>query len=384
LLTGLTASTGYLYDIQTFDALGNSVTAAGLSFTTMTPMPQVLFSDGFEGGNLTDGGWTISGSASVGSAGAFSGGYGAIIKKTAWIQKALSTAGLKDNHVQYARKTAGLDAGEYLYVEWSADGTVWNSLETTTATSWETRNLLCGSGAENQVDFRLRFRTNANRTDEYGYVDAVVLIGTPRGPINQEPSVTITQPTNGAVFALGDPITFTATAVDTEDGNLTADIVWQSSIDGQIGTSGTVSTSSLSQGNHTITATVADSGSVSGSASISITVGIVSQTLHAESVSMSLTKINKNWRATATVFVNDQADLPKSGATVTGNWYLNTTLIQTGATGVTGANGSVAISSPNKTAQTGDTFRFVISNIVLAGYEYNPAQGVTEGSIQVQ
>ena len=74
------------------------------------------------------------------------------------------------------------------------------------------------------------------------------------------------------VFPLGEPITFTATANDPEDGNLTADIVWSSSLDGYIGTGGSVSSNSLSVGNHTIQAQVTDSAGLESSHNIDITV----------------------------------------------------------------------------------------------------------------
>ncbi len=383
VLDGLTEGTSYFFEVQSIDASGNATISGQQTFTTLTWIPHELFADGFESGNLTAGGWTVSGSASVGSAGAFTGGFGAALKKAAWIQKAVSTQGMKNIHIQYARKTAGLDSGEYLIVEWSIDGSAWNILETSAATAWATQDLTCDSGAENQPGFRLRFRTNGNRVDEYGYVDAVAIVGSHLGQVNHEPVVIILQPGDGATFTFGIPITFMASAADDEDGNLTASIVWQSSIDGPIGTGGSFSTSTLSQGNHTITASVTDSGSVMGSASILITVGVVAEKIHSESITMSLAPSGKNTKATAAVLVHDQADLPVTGALITGNWYLNDVLIQSGATGTTEASGIASITSPAKNAKSGATFKFEITTITLTGYEYDPTQGVTWKTISV-
>jgi hypothetical protein len=91
------------------------------------------------------------------------------------------------------------------------------------------------------------------------------------GPGNTAPGPKITSPTDGASFAQGTPITFIGTATDLEDGDLTASLVWTSSLDGQIGTSGSFS-ALLSAGTHTITATVTDSGGLSGSAAVTINV----------------------------------------------------------------------------------------------------------------
>ena len=90
--------------------------------------------------------------------------------------------------------------------------------------------------------------------------------------VNTAPVVTITAPGDGSTFTAGDSVTFGGTANDAEDGTITASLGWTSSLDGAIGSGGTFSTSSLSVGTHTITASVTDSGGLSGSDSIAITV----------------------------------------------------------------------------------------------------------------
>jgi serine protease len=116
----------------------------------------------------------------------------------------------------------------------------------------------------------------AGRDDYYGYglVQAKAAIDalTGGGGGNNPPSVSITSPSNGASFASGTSISFSGSASDTEDGDLTSSLVWVSSLDGQIGTGGSFS-AVLSDGTHTITASVTDSGGSSGSDSVSITVG---------------------------------------------------------------------------------------------------------------
>ncbi len=90
--------------------------------------------------------------------------------------------------------------------------------------------------------------------------------------VNAAPTVSITSPTDGASFASGESISFSGTATDAEDGDLTANLVWTSSLDGQIGTGGSFS-AILSDGTHVITATVTDSAGNTGSDSVTITVG---------------------------------------------------------------------------------------------------------------
>jgi subtilisin len=92
------------------------------------------------------------------------------------------------------------------------------------------------------------------------------------GGTNNPPTVSITSPANGASFDSGASISFSGSASATEDGDLTGSLVWTSNLDGQIGTGGSFS-AVLSDGSHTITASVTDSGGSNGSDSISVTVG---------------------------------------------------------------------------------------------------------------
>jgi uncharacterized protein YjiK len=91
---------------------------------------------------------------------------------------------------------------------------------------------------------------------------------------NALPTVTITAPSTGTTSTEGDLITFTGTATDAEDGDLTASLAWTSSLDGSIGSGGSFSTSALSAGTHTITASVTDGGGSEGSDAITVTVNV--------------------------------------------------------------------------------------------------------------
>jgi len=85
--------------------------------------------------------------------------------------------------------------------------------------------------------------------------------------------VGISAPASGSSFDLGASIDFTGTAEDTEDGTISANLNWISSINGGIGSGASFATTSLAQGVHTITASVIDSGGLSGSDAITISVG---------------------------------------------------------------------------------------------------------------
>jgi len=99
-------------------------------------------------------------------------------------------------------------------------------------------------------------------TDSDGGVgaDTITFSITGGGPI-----VNITGPNvqgNGAPHTVfeGTGITFSATASDPDDGPLSGgSLVWESNVDGQIGTGTSFTTSTLSDGMHTVTLTATDS-----------------------------------------------------------------------------------------------------------------------------
>ena len=93
------------------------------------------------------------------------------------------------------------------------------------------------------------------------------------GGANTAPVVTITSPANGSVSTTGDSVSFSGTAIDAEDGDISASLDWVSSLDGSIATdTAAFATTTLSIGTHVITASTVDSGALPGADSISITV----------------------------------------------------------------------------------------------------------------
>lgn len=87
-----------------------------------------------------------------------------------------------------------------------------------------------------------------------------------------DPVVTITSPADPhsmVVAAL--PLAVTATAVDGQDGDVAASLIWVSDIDGQVGV-GAAPSLTLTQAIHVITATATDSNSNTGSAILNVTV----------------------------------------------------------------------------------------------------------------
>ncbi len=109
--------------------------------------------------------------------------------------------------------------------------------------------------------------TNQNDTDEDEFGDVC-----DDDLENSAPTVSVISPNTGDNFNTGDSISFNGASSDAEDGNLTVSLRWSSSLDGVIGNGGSFSTSFLSEGTHTITATTTDSGGLPGFDSVTITI----------------------------------------------------------------------------------------------------------------
>jgi len=86
---------------------------------------------------------------------------------------------------------------------------------------------------------------------------------------NASPVLEILLPADGAVFGVSDTVTLSATATDPEDGDLSFDIAWSSNIDGSLGSGSSLDTT-LSLGDHAITASVTDTQGETGSALVNV------------------------------------------------------------------------------------------------------------------
>jgi hypothetical protein len=89
------------------------------------------------------------------------------------------------------------------------------------------------------------------------------------------PVVTILSPANNSIFNVGDNVTLLGTAIDAEDGDGSAGLVWSSNLMVGTGTGASLSTTAFIAGVHTITASVTDSLGNPATDLITITVNTV-------------------------------------------------------------------------------------------------------------
>ena len=112
-----------------------------------------------------------------------------------------------------------------------------------------------------------------NNTFGRGLLDALAAVQLAQGSSNQSPTATITQPANGAQIACNTSVTFTGTANDPENGDLSSSLVWTDN-GAALGTGASFSKTyaCTETGNHTIVASVTDSGGASDSDTITINI----------------------------------------------------------------------------------------------------------------
>ena len=149
------------------------------------------------------------------------------------------------------------DSGDASASAWTASGAI---------------SLAAFAGESIQVRFRFDSIDGSYNTFTGWFIDDVVVTADSPCGGNTAPTVSITAPTNGTTVTEGDSLSFSGNASDAEDGSLTTSLFWTSSSDGAIGSGGSFSTSTLSVGSHTITASVTDSGGLGGSDSVGVTV----------------------------------------------------------------------------------------------------------------
>ena len=87
---------------------------------------------------------------------------------------------------------------------------------------------------------------------------------------NAAPEVSILSPSDNSAFGEGVSLNLQASASDAEDGDLSAQVTWSSSLDGALSNPTT-----LSAGTHTLTATVKDSAGVTDSDTVVVSVTVV-------------------------------------------------------------------------------------------------------------
>ena len=125
-----------------------------------------------------------------------------------------------------------------------------------------------------------------------GYTSDLCSAGEASTSFNGAPSIAITAPTNSTNIEEGTEIILSGVASDDEDGDLSANISWSSSLDGSLAT-----VTSLSVGTHTLTASISDSGGLTATDQTSLTVTAAPPGAVSVTVSWSIPSSRENGEA---------------------------------------------------------------------------------------
>jgi hypothetical protein len=216
--------------------------------------------------------------------------------------------------------------------------------------------------------------------DSDGVSITVLRVPDDSGPVNSPPAVSISSPTSGASFESGASINFVASAQDDEDGALSGTISWTSDLDGSLGGGSSVA-AVLSDGAHSVTASVTDSGGETSTDSVSITVGSTAELVaHVGDVTGTSEPGSRNkWTASVTVFVHNAAHTnPGSGITVSGSWSDGA---KGGASCVTAASGQCTVS---KGSLRGNSVTFTVDSLSGTAVTYDSGSSHVLSAVVIQ
>ncbi|MCX7746495.1 MAG: S-layer homology domain-containing protein [Clostridia bacterium] len=153
--------------------------------TTPSPTPtpaDMIFSEGFEVRLGTIGRWTKHG-ISISTENAVEGRNSVAMDKDDYIEKNISTEGYHRIQLEYFRLVRYFESGDHFFVQWTADGINWITLEDTMgSTAWTHQIWQLPSSADNNANFKIRFAAKAS-AGHWTYVDNVILKAKPLSPM---------------------------------------------------------------------------------------------------------------------------------------------------------------------------------------------------------
>jgi hypothetical protein len=147
-------------------------TNRSLLLDSIMDLKSSLFYDGFESMDFATGAWINSG-CGFSSFYKYAGLYSVMFNSSGSLTRSISTANYQNIQVSYARYTRLCETDDHFIAEWY-NGTTWTTLENLTGnSSWTVRTFTLPSGANNNPNFKIRFRTSHNGSFDYAYLDEV-------------------------------------------------------------------------------------------------------------------------------------------------------------------------------------------------------------------
>ena len=193
-------------------------------------------------------------------------------------------------------------------------------------------------------------------------------------PVDNPPTVTITNPADGGTVSSSVAVTATA----SDDNGITQVEFF---VDGaSIGVDTTDpyeaswDTTAYSDGTHTVSATATDTIGQTGSDSVSVTVQNAADVpVHVYDLSGLTTVRRNNWSANVTITVYDNGNAPVANVTVTGNWT-DANFNGGSNTCITDSSGQCSVSTGN--IKNDPSVTYTVTNLTGTGFVYDAGANV--------
>lgn len=153
--------------------------AQQITVTDPPPVLKTIWWDDFESGGLTFGGWTKKNNrVKVNTKAAYNGTWGLRLRKKQWAEVAIDTTGFYSNHLMITRRSSKrYESNESFRVRWSV-GSGWTDLDISQGDGWQNQfMLMLPAAADNNPNFKLRFKSFGDMANEWGDVDDLALMG---------------------------------------------------------------------------------------------------------------------------------------------------------------------------------------------------------------
>ena len=225
---------------------------------------------------------------------------------------------------------------------------------------------------------------NFNGTDVFTYTVSDGKGGTDTGSVTVTVLAVNDPPSAGDDSAATDEDTAVVVDVlandsDIDGDTLTIDSVTQG-VNGSVvknGGSVTYTPDTGFTGEDSFTYIASDGNGGTAEATVTVTVDPATLSVHVDAIDVTVASAGRKYYATATVTLAPQF----AGATVVGDWYFKGVVRATGQTATTDADGAATFTSFTTPGKSGDTFKFVVTNVTATDYTYDEASNVvTSGS----
>jgi len=137
----------------------------------------LIFGDGFESGDYSTGGWvTQNVKCRIHGKSAYTGIWGARLKRITNAEKSFSTVGFSQVRVNYAGMVTNYAPKKKLLLQWF-DGVNWVTVDNVQSSTWTNQSVFLPAGAANNPNCTIRFKSKDKTKGTFASFDDVAVWG---------------------------------------------------------------------------------------------------------------------------------------------------------------------------------------------------------------